>query len=294
VNRQDAEADAPIFVFHEAPFFVTDLFPQLLICGLGAIPILGLPIHALLNLDQGPPDMPVVLAWLVLVVLLGWAGAVPALTTVQRHLRGQKAGLRIGEGEDHVEVAFFSGSEVCRVDRFAYADITGCGTDRFAVDATGGYETLPYVATRGIVRDSVKNPIFLRVRQDARRLSPFCSHAIAADLDRVIRRHCDLPLPEKSLSAIAEEKTREMWRHVEAQRTAIRREAELRKKRFLRVDWVRLAMALAAAAVLKLWFLDEVFRVPFLATSDIVLILAEIAVCYRLVGPPLAAWRQRG
>lgn len=205
----------PIFVFHPALLVITDLMPSAFVTAMAAVPLLGLPVKWALHPADWPPDMPLVVIWLLSGVLLARFIVAPMVATWMRDRRGERAGLRVAEGEEYLEVAFFVGERPCRVQRFAYADIVGCGVDRFQVTATGGYEARPYVAERGLVRAEIRTPIPLSVQSDRRALSPAQSLAIAADLDRVIRRHCPLPEPEISLAELAAREHDEMMRAAE-------------------------------------------------------------------------------
>lgn len=284
---------APIFAFHEAPFFPSDLVRPGVVAAILAVPLLGLPIKWALNPTDWPPEMPPVVLWLILAGLSGRFILAPMVATWLRVRRGEKAGLRVAEGDEYVEVAFFVGSQACRVQRFAYAEIAGCGTDRFQVTAAGGYELRPYVAERGMVRGSVKTPIPLAVGQDFRKVSPGASYAIAADLDRVIRCHCDLPQLEISLAAIADEKQREMMRAAALVVEKLRQEKARRASRFLGQDWPRIGLALAATAALKLLWLDDLLRLRWDDGFDLLLSAGVLYGFYGLAGRFLTAWRER-
>lgn len=184
--------DAPVRTFHETRFFISDLFLHALITAMAAVPLLGLPIQWLFKPHAWPPHGALFLIWLAGSGGLVWFVVAPMVATWQRVRQGDKAGLSIAEGDDHLEVAFWAGGRAWRVRRFPYAVITGCGTDRFQISPFGRYETRPFVAMRGMVRDSVKVPLFLAIQQDARSLRSDRSHDIAADLEKIIGRHCPL------------------------------------------------------------------------------------------------------
>jgi hypothetical protein len=162
---------------------------------MAAVPLVGVLLKWLFSPYAWPPDGALLLMWLAGCFGMFWFLIMPVVDTFSRIRRGDVAGLSIAEGDEHLEVAFFAGGRPWRVHCFVYADIVGCGVDRFAVDASGRYQMRPYVAVRGVMRSSVKKPLPLAISQDLRQLWPGASAEIAADLDRVIRRHCTLPPP---------------------------------------------------------------------------------------------------
>lgn len=293
MDDKTTPADRPIFVFHEATFFVTDLFLPGFVTAMAAVPVLGLPVSWVLRPEKWPPDLPLVVIWLVAAALLARFVTGPMAATWLRVKRGEKAGLRLGEGDDHVEVTFFVGSRACRVQRFAYADITGCGAEQFQVTPTGGYELRPYVAERGMVRDSVKTPIPLSVLEDSRSLSPAVSHAVAADLDGIIRRHCPLPEPEVPLAVIAQEKQRELLRHTAHLVERLEHERALRARRFLGLDWPQIGLALVATALVVVLWLADLLRLRWDNGTDLFMVGLVFYGFYRLAGAFLRAWRDR-
>ncbi|WP_096702391.1 hypothetical protein [Magnetospirillum sp. 15-1] len=285
----EPETPAPIFAFHEAQFSVADqLWPMIALAVFGALFVL-LPIKEVAL--KGPPETALVVVWLSNGGMIWFLGR-GLLGTWLSMRRGEKAGLRVAEGEDYLEVAFFAGPRPCRVQRFAYAEITGCGVDTF-FDAFGNPRTRPYVATRGLLGGSSKTMIPLAAPCDARQVSSFQGHHIAVDLDRVIRRHCDLPQPEIPLAVVAEEHDQELLRFAAQQFQRIETEQALRRSRFLGVDWVRLGMAALATALLCVLWLDDEIHLRWDDGSDWLVVGIVFYVFHRLTGSFLKAWRER-
>lgn len=293
MTAETGPPDGPVIAFHEAPFFITDLYLPAFITVLAAVPLLGLPVSWALHPEKWPPDMAAMVIWLAGAILLGRFIVAPMAATWLRVKHGGRAGLRVAEGDEYLEVAFFVGEQACRVQRFAYADITGCGTDRFQVTATGSYELRPYVAIRGMVRDSVKTPIPLAILWDARQLLPYESHSIAVDIDRVIRRHCDLPEPEIPLAIIAEEKEQELLRDTAKLVEQLGHDRAVRQTRFLGQDWPRIGLAGTATVLLCVFWLDGEMHLRWDDGSDWLVVGIVFYGFYKLAGAFLKAWRER-
>lgn len=280
----------PIFAFHEASFSLAEnLWAIVSLSVIGALFVL-LPIKQALTWT-GPPEVGLVLVWLLnggIVWFLG-RGLLWAWLGMRR---GETAGVRVAEGEDYLEVAFFAGPHPCRVQRFAYAEITGCGVGTF-FDAIGNPRSRPYVATRGLVGGSRKVMIPLAVLHDSRRISEYQSHAIAVDLDRVIRRHCDLPEPEIPLAAIAEEKEQELLRHAARVCQRLEREQAVRRTRFLGQDWPRIGLGAAATVLLCAVWLDDELHLRWDSASDWLVVAIVFYGFHKLAGAVLTVWRER-
>lgn len=96
-----------VFAFHEAEFSVADqLWPMIALVVFGALFVL-LPIKGVLAW-KGPPETALVVVWLLtggLIWFLGH-GHLWAWLSIRR---GERAGLRVAEGDDYLEVAFFVG-----------------------------------------------------------------------------------------------------------------------------------------------------------------------------------------
>lgn len=282
---------SPIRTFHEADFSVADQLWVMVILIVFCALFVALPIKETLT-AKGPPDTGLVAIWLLmggLIWLLGH-GLLWAWLSMRR---GEKAGLRVAEGEDYLEVVFFVGSRPQRVQRFAYREITGCGVGTF-FDSFGNPHSRPYVATHGpIVGMTSKTMIPPAILGDARRISEYQSRAIAADLDRVIRRHCDLPEPEVPLAATAEEEEQEVLRHAAQVLKRISQERAVRQARFLGLDWPRLGLAGAATVLFCVLWLDDEIHLRWDSDSDWLVIGIVFYGFYKLAGGGLKAWRER-
>lgn len=283
--------ESPIFAFHEADFFLADQLLVLVILVVFGGLFVALPIKELLR-DNWPPETGLVVVWLLMGGLIWFIGH-GLLWAWLSMRRGEKAGLRIAEGEDYLEVAFFVGSRAQRVQRFAYADITGCGVGTVS-DPFGNPSARPYVATHGaIIGTTSKTMIAPGIFGDARRISEYQSHAIAVDLDRVIRRHCDLPEPEIPLAVIAEEKEQEALQQAIQTFERISQEQEVRQTRFLGQDWSRIGVASVATMLFCVLWLDDQIHLHWDNGSDWFVVAIIFYGFYKLAGAFLKAWRER-
>lgn len=290
MTAETGTPDCPIFAFHEAGFSLADQLSPMLALGVFGALFLLLPIQQVLAWE-GPPETALVVLWLLnggIVWFLGH-GLLWAWLSMRR---GEKAGLRVAEGDEYLEVAFFVGSHPCRVQRFTYAEITGCGVGT-VFDAVGNPRSRPYVATHGLIGGSSKTMIPLAVLQDARQVSEYQSHAIAVDLDRVIRRRCDLPEPEIPLAVIAEEKEREVLRHAAQVFERLKREQAVRETRFLGQGWPRIGLAMAATVLLCVAWLDGEIHLRWDDGSDWLVVAIVFYGFHKLAGALLKAWRER-
>jgi len=291
MTTESGTPDAPIFAFHEAEFSMADQVWVMAILGVFGALFVALPIKKVLAAEW-PPDTGLVVVWLLMGGLIWFLGH-GLLWAFLSMRRGEKAGLRVAEGEDYLEVAFFVGPCPHRVQRFAYAEIIGCGVGH-VFDALGNPHSRPYVATHGaIVGTTGKSMIAPAILGDARRISEYQSHAIAVDLDRIIRRHCDLPEPAIPLAVIAEEKEREALQYAAQVFERIRHEQALRQTRFLGQDWPRLGMSGAATLLFCVLWLDGQIHLRWDDGSDWLVVGIVFAGFYKLAGALLTAWWKR-
>ena len=282
---EPAAAEPPVFAFHRAEFSVAEQLWVIVALSVFVVMFVLLAIKQALAWE-GPPETALVVVWLFnggMVWFLGH-GLLWAWLSMRR---GETAGIRVAEGDDYLEVVFFAGAHPCRVQRFAYAEITGCGAGTF-FDAFGNPRCYPYVATRGLVGGSSKTIIPLAVLRDARRVSVYQSHAIAVDLDRVIRRHCQLPEPAIPLAVVAEEKEREVLRH--AARVIERLGAACAPPPLLAG---RYRCGAAATALLCVLWLDGEVHLGWDDGSDWLAVGIVFYGFHKLAGALLKAWRER-
>lgn len=107
--------------------------------------------------------------------------------TLLRIKNGTAAGIQVGEGDDYLEIAFLTGTAVCWVKRFVYAEVTGHGVGEFNNGQSCRH--LPFVATSGILGRTIRHSIPLGAFCDLRRAPAITMLAIAADLERIMSRH---------------------------------------------------------------------------------------------------------
>lgn len=291
MTAENGGAVPPIFAFHEADFSVVDQFRVMVALVVFVALFVALPIKEAV-VGKWPPDTALVVIWLLMGGLIWFFGhgQISAWLSMRR---GENAGLRVAEGDDYLEVAFFVGSHARRIQRFAYAEITGCGVGTVR-DAFGNPHTRPYVASHGlIVGTSRKTMIAPGIHGDARRISDYQSHAIAVDLDRVIRRHCPLPEPAIPLAVIAAEQEQEAVRHAARVFERISRDQALRQTRFLWQAWPRLGLAAVATVLLCVLWLDDHLHLRWDDGSDWVAVAIVFSGLYKLAGGGLKAWRDR-
>lgn len=174
----------PLFLFHPAEFSLADHLGTMAILAVFGALFAGLPVK-LAVAGKWPPETGLVVVWLVLGAIVWFLGRtlLGAWWSVRR---GERAGLRLAEGEDYLEVAFFVGARAYQLQRFAYDEIVGCGVTTI-VDVSGNARQRAYVATRGLMEG--KSVLPLAIAYDARRICPSRVGAIAADAERIIQRH---------------------------------------------------------------------------------------------------------